>query len=43
MGLENPLEKGMVIHSSILYWRILWTEESEGLQPMGHEESDAAE
>ena len=43
MGLENPLEKGMVIHSSILDWRILWTEESGGPQSMGHKESDAAE
>ena len=28
---DNPLEKGMAIHSSILAWRILWTEESGGL------------
>jgi len=32
---EIPLEKGMAIHSSILAWRILWTEEPDGLQPMG--------
>ena len=28
---EDPLEKGMAIHSSILVWRILWTEEPGGL------------
>ena len=27
LGQEDPLEKGMVAHSSILSWRILWTEE----------------
>ena len=27
LGWEDPLEKGMAIHSSILTWRILWTEE----------------
>ena len=27
LGLEDPLEKGMAVHSSILAWRILWTEE----------------
>ena len=32
---EGPLEKGMATHSSILAWRILWTEESSGLQSMG--------
>ena len=31
-GWEYPLEKGMVIHSSILDWRISWTEESSRLQ-----------
>ena len=33
-GQEGPLEKGMVTHSSILAWRIPWTEEPGGLQPM---------
>ena len=33
---EVPLEKGMAIHSSILAWRIPWTEEPAGLQFMGH-------
>ena len=32
---EDPLEKGMAIHSSGLAWRILWTEEPGGLQSMG--------
>ena len=32
---EEPLEKGMVTHSSILAWRIPWTEESGGLQTKG--------
>ena len=32
---EDPLEKGMATHSGILAWRIPWTEEPGGLQPMG--------
>ena len=32
---EDPLEKGMASHSSILAWGIPWTEESGGLQSMG--------
>ena len=32
---EDPLEKEMVTHSSILAWRILWTEEPGGLQSVG--------
>ena len=32
---EDPLEKGMAIHSSILAWSILWTEEPSGLQVHG--------
>ena len=35
LGWEDPLEKSMVTHSSILAWRIPWTEESGGLQSMG--------
>ena len=31
LGWENPLEEGMATHSSILAWRIPWTEESVGL------------
>ena len=34
-GWEDPLEKGMATHSSILAWRIPWTEEPGGLQSMG--------
>ena len=34
-GQEDPLEKGMVTHSSILSWRILWREEPGKLQSMG--------
>ena len=33
-GSEDPLEEGMATHSSILAWRIPWTEESGGLQSM---------
>ena len=35
MGGEDPLEKEMATHSSILAWRIPWTEEPGGLQSMG--------
>ena len=35
LGREDPLEKGMVTHSSILAWRIQWTEEPDGLRSMG--------
>ena len=35
LGWEDPLEKGMAIHSSILAWRISWTEEPGRLQSMG--------
>ena len=35
LGREDPLEKGMATHSSILPWRILWTEEPGGLQLIG--------
>ena len=38
LGQENPLEKGMATHSSILTWRIPWTEE-----PWGRKESDTTE
>ena len=31
LGWEDPLEEGMVAHSSILAWRIPWTEELSGL------------
>ena len=35
LGGEEPLEKEMATHSSILAWRILWTEESGKIQSMG--------
>ena len=35
LGWEDPLEKGKATQSSILAWRILWTEEPGGLQAMG--------
>ena len=34
LGQEYPLEEGMATHSSILAWRIPWTEEPGGLQSM---------
>ena len=34
LGQDDPLEKGMATHSSILDWRIPWTEEPDGLQSM---------
>ena len=43
LGREDPLEKGMATHSSILAWRITWTEELGGLQSTGRKESDATE
>ena len=35
LSQKDPLEEGMATHSSIHVWRILWTEEPEGLQSMG--------
>ena len=35
LGWEDLLEEGMATHSNILAWRIPWTEEPGGLQPMG--------
>ena len=35
LARENPLEEEMATHSSILAWRIPWTEESDGLQSTG--------
>ena len=42
LGWEDPLEKGMATHSSILAWRVAWTEESgrlrsTGSQRVGHD------
>ena len=35
LGQEDPLEEEMAIHSSILTWKIAWTEELGGLQNIG--------
>ena len=35
LGWEDPLEEEMATHSSILAWRLPWTEEPDGLQSMG--------
>ena len=43
LGREDPLEKGMATHSSILAWRIPWTEEPGGHSPWGHRELDTTE
>ena len=42
-GQEDPLEQEMATCSSILAWKIPWTEKPGGLQPMGHKESDTTE
>ena len=41
VGQEDPLEKEMATYSSILAWRILWTEEPGGLQSMRSKKSRA--
>ena len=41
LGWKDPLEKEMATHSSILAWKIPWTEEPGRLQSMGSQESDA--
>ena len=43
LGWEDRLEEGMATHSSILSWRIPWTEKPGGLQSMGHKELDTTE
>ena len=40
LGQEDPLEKEMATHSSILAWEIQWTEEPGGVESMGSQESD---
>ena len=40
LGQEDPLEKEMAIHSSILAWEIPWTEEAGRLQSMGTQKSE---
>ena len=43
LGQEDPLEKGMATHFSILAWEIPWTEEPGGYSPRGHKELDKTE
>ena len=43
LGWEDPLQKGMATHSSILAWRIPWIEEPVGYHPWGHKELDMTE
>ena len=43
LGWEDPLEKGMATHSSILAWRIPWTVEPGGLESMVLQKSDTTE
>ena len=43
LGREDPLEKEITTHSSILAWRIPWTEELGRLQFVGRKESDTTE
>jgi len=43
LGWEDPLEKGMAPHSSILAWRIPWAEDPAGLRPWCRKESDMTE
>ena len=43
LSWEDPLEEEMATHSSILTWRILWTEEPGGLRSWGCKESDTTE
>ena len=43
LGGEDPLEKEKATHSSILAWRVLWTEEPGGLQSVGFAETDTTE
>ena len=43
LGQEDPLEEGMATHSSILVWKIPWTEEPVGYSSQGCKESDTTE
>ena len=44
LGREDPLEKGIATHSSVLAWKTPWTERSlAGYSPWGHKELDATE
>ena len=43
LGQEDSMEKEMTTHSSILAWKIPWTEEPGGYSPRGHQELDMIE
>ena len=43
LGWEDPLEEEMATYSSILAWKIPWTEEPRGLQSWGYKEPDTTE
>ena len=43
LSLDDLLEEGMAIHSSILVWRLPWTEEPGSYSPRGHRESHTTE
>ena len=43
LGWEDPVEKEMTTHASILAWRIPWTEQPGSYSPRGHKESDMTE
>ena len=43
LSREDPPDEGMTIHSSIVAWRIPWTEEPGGLHTKGHRELDMTE
>ena len=43
LGWEDPLEEGMETHSSVLAWKIPWTEEPDGLLSMGSQRIDTTE
>ena len=44
LGQEDPLEQQMATHSSVVFWKIPWTEEPGGLySPWGHKELDTTE
>ena len=43
LGCEDPLEEGLTTHSSVLFWRIPWTEEPAVYSPWGPKELDTTE
>ena len=43
LGQEDPLEKGLAAHASILAWKITWTGEPRGLEFTGSQDSDMTE